>query len=416
MKNKVLLISYTLPPAPGIGGRRWVKFAKYLHLQRVDLKVIAAKNQSEQQSVWIKDLEPLKDRVTYLDSKYPHHLGMIPKTAWQKVLYRLSRWYCMLKVQGNYYDKSAHWSKDLIPIVEREIANGYNNIIVTCAPFIQAYHLCTVKDRFPEVNFIVDFRDPWVNNKTDYGFSSLSPKRQAFEVQAEKRVAATADYVLSVSDEMSSYFQALSNRSNDRCITLRNGFDRQDFPLLNQPRKDGNKLRFIFTGTLYDKAMHLFPEFIAALDSIQQKQPEAYAMMQFDFYGKVPENFFSLVERHSIIAFKGSLPLAQVYTEIAASDLGMLFLTDDLTYSLSTKFYEYMVSRKPVACFSKKGKTSDFIDQERIGYALNENNMEQTLLAIVEQRQQNNLRKVDQFDTSSYDISNLTEKILALLK
>ncbi|MCH8902356.1 MAG: hypothetical protein IIA45_00330 [Bacteroidetes bacterium] len=417
--KKVLLISFTFPPAPGIGGRRWVKFAKYLNTNNVDVKVIAAINQMNEISPWLHDLELIKNNITYINSGYPKYLGIKPRTFQEKVLYRISKWYSMLKLKGNYYDSSAHWSKRLIPIIEKEIANGYNNLIVTCAPFIQAYLLSNLKNKFPEINFIVDFRDPWANNKTSYGFTSLSKKRMNFEINAEKKVINKADYIISVSENMTEYFKHISHHAStnkNKFVTIVNGFDRHDLPEKTNEKIPGDKLRLIFTGTLYIKAMHLFQEFIGALNNIKKNSPHLYKIFQFDFYGDVPDSFFDLVQNHEAIRYGGVIPLDQVHYKIARSHLGMLFLTDDLNYSFSTKFYEYLANDTPIVCFSKKGKTSEFIAENKIGYALNENQIEKSLLDILEHHENNILLSVDHFDISEYEISKLTQGIIQLLK
>ena len=42
------------------------------------------------------------------------------------------------------------------------INKGYNNIIVTVAPFHLATILSKIISDYPQCNFIVDFRDPWI--------------------------------------------------------------------------------------------------------------------------------------------------------------------------------------------------------------------------------------------------------------
>ena len=65
------------PPSPGIGGRRWVKFAKYFVRMSYDVKIITAKrNKKSTISNWIKDMTKLEGLVDYIPSKYPYYLGV----------------------------------------------------------------------------------------------------------------------------------------------------------------------------------------------------------------------------------------------------------------------------------------------------------------------------------------------------
>ena len=56
VKKKILVVSYTFPPSPGIGGRRWAKFSKVLVQKGWDVDVIAAKITRDSESVWMKDV------------------------------------------------------------------------------------------------------------------------------------------------------------------------------------------------------------------------------------------------------------------------------------------------------------------------------------------------------------------------
>ena len=66
------------------------------------------------------------------------------------------------------------WGKILIPELEKKILNGYLNIIASAAPFRYLVELNELKRKYPKINLIADFRDPWVNNKIAYGYNELS--------------------------------------------------------------------------------------------------------------------------------------------------------------------------------------------------------------------------------------------------
>ena len=134
MSKKILIISYTFPPSNKIGGRRWVKFAKYFVKNNNDVRVITSKN--KHMSGWLKDYDYLKTRTTEISFNYPFYLGTNPKNLGQKILYRLHLIWSKLNTSGNFYDKAIHGEKELIKKTKSFINKGYNNIIVTVAPFI----------------------------------------------------------------------------------------------------------------------------------------------------------------------------------------------------------------------------------------------------------------------------------------
>ena len=174
MSKKLLVISYSFNSLKNIGGRRWAKFSKYLSKKNVDLRVITSSSRVE--SECDKDLIKIKDKIDFVNFKYPKYLGIKPSNFIEKILYRLNLIYSKLSTNKNYYDKSIHGRINLLKKVEFYINMGYNNVLVTIAPFHLATYVSEIINKYPKVNFIVDFRDPWVNNRTSYGYNSLGKR------------------------------------------------------------------------------------------------------------------------------------------------------------------------------------------------------------------------------------------------
>jgi glycosyltransferase involved in cell wall biosynthesis len=417
MKPKVLIICFTFPPYPGVGGRRWAKFAKYLHRKQWDVFVIAAQKQLTQNSPWTSDTDDYKNHISYIPSSYPLILTGVPKTIWQKIRYRIALYYAKLFAHGNYYDHSSFWKKQILKATETKIKEGYNNIIVSCGPFKTAGFVIELKIKYPHVRFIVDFRDPWTNNKTSFGYTSISPQRLAAEQNMEKYTVQNYDYILSVSDQMNDYFHTLSgNRERDRFINIINGFDRDDFPEKTFKGNHSGKLRLIFTGTLYDKSMHVFTEFCNVLRQLSETDETVYNHLQIDFYGHVPVAFKTLTKGLDIIKYRGEVSIQEVYRQIASSHLAMLFMTDDMNYSFSTKFYEYISQEIPIAVFASSGHTGEFIETNGVGYACFSGNMEKALLQIHQDWVNGALRFNPVFDTRRFDVEQITDNLISILK
>ena len=109
----ILIISYTFPPAEGIGGRRWAKFAKYLVTKGYIVHVLTA-NQSTTSSSWRTDVQKENIYVYKLPIRYPKVLLEIPHSFYQKVLYKI--WLILFKLysKGTTIDRSMFWKKALI--------------------------------------------------------------------------------------------------------------------------------------------------------------------------------------------------------------------------------------------------------------------------------------------------------------
>lgn len=418
--KKTLIISFTFPPFPGIGGRRWAKFAKYLYKHGVETKVLAArKRMGAEPNPWEEDIKLYRKNVKYFHTPYPLVLSIIPKTLIQKIHYKIALKYVKLRYgKGNYFDPSNGFTEYIKDDIKAAIKNqGYKNIIVSCGPFRMAAEIIDLKKEFKDVNFMVDFRDPWANNKTSFGFLTISDKQREYELSLQKKVIDNYDKVISVSDEMNGYFKTLGDYPGNKFVTIENGFDPDDF--VEETRESQfrrEKLKFVFTGTLYGKTQHIFKEWVSALKAIKKDSKGIYDQMEFHFYGHVPDWFYpTLKPIAGCVVYHGEVGLKEVYRAISSANICMLFLTDDLTYSRSTKFYEYLSQKKPIAVFSAGGGTGEFVESRGIGYAIDSKNMKAGILKAYSDWSEKKMDVVD-FDVSAFNIENLCHKLEGLLK
>jgi len=419
--KKAIIVCFTFPPFPGIGGRRWAKFAKYLYRNKIDIQVIAAQKKHKPNSVWNEDIHLFRDKITYVPTGYPNILTTVPTGFLQRWQYRFSLLWVKRKcTNGNYFDHSAFWGNAVKNEVEKKIQRGYSNVILSCGPFRYTQEVLELKNQYPHVKFILDFRDPWSNNKTSFGFQTIDEMRRMDEIEYERNAIQKADNIISVSEEMNQWFRQISGKSETNFITIGNGFDRDDFENSGQDESkspDRKKWRFVLTGTLYHKAEYVYREFINALSEIYIENPEWKSKTEFHFYGEVPGYFFDLPENcNENIHFGGKLDLHQVYEKIGGSDVCMLFLTDDLVYSRSTKFYEYLAMGKPIAVFSTEGDTGKFAVTKRLGFMCRPSHMKADILYMLDQMESEAFHFNRYFEIQEYDVATLTEKIIECLQ
>ena len=413
--NKILLVCYSFPPNPGVGGRRWAKFAKYLAKSGHSVEVINAKLTTKELSTWSKDAQLLheKNHVHSLSTGYPEIIKKIPKTLFQKIQYRLSLEYLKLKVKGNLYDKSSLWHLNLIPFVQKKLNEGFDTIICTAAPFHYLGEVAQLKVKFPSVNFIADFRDPWANNNISYGISDLNQKRLHEEKHLESSVFESFDYLICVDTIHETYIKGLNINPN-KIKVIPNGFDPEDFSNIDTKKKQNSRINIVFTGSLYSKALtHLEALYKLLLGDKDLKQE-----FVFNFYGSIPKEAHYLFDNkalQSTLIFHGKVSLKEVGEKIVTSDLAMLFLTDDLNYTKSTKFYEYIHLRKKIAVFSKYGPISQYIVNNKIGYSIEPRNIRESLLKIKKDYHKDNLNVPQDYSIEKYSIPTLLNNLTNLL-
>ena len=411
MKKKLLIISYTFPPSNKVGGRRWSKFSKYLIKNKINIKILTSSN-NKGESI-NQDIENFKD---YIDFNYPKYLGINPSNIFEKFLYKLSLVYSMLVTSKNYYDRAVHGKKNLLKKVEYYINLGYSNVLVSIAPFHLATYVTEIILKYPEVNFIVDFRDPWVGNKTSYGYYSLNEKRKSIEKSSEKKVVETFNNVVSVSDSITRALKIKYPNSKALFTTIPNGFDKDDYLNLELGKTPplSNKIRLVFSGTFYNSAEKYLTLLSTWLEEIKTYKIEIYKSISIDFFGTINiQN--SIFKNHKNVIFHGLKSKDIVYKEILKSDGCLLFLTDDINYSFSSKFCDYIALKKPIIVFSNNGLTSKYIDENKIGHSFIIDNSYKTFLEVLKSLKSNSSKYYLNYNFKDFDLKYITEYVLKIL-
>jgi glycosyltransferase involved in cell wall biosynthesis len=415
--KKLLVVCFTFPPYPGIGGRRWAKFVKYLDRKGVDCTVVAARKTNTGNSNWCNDIKGYKSKIHYIKSPYPSALMMVPKNIFSKLHYRLALYYVRLRYSNqNYYDHSIGFGNSIYRFVENAIQSGTKNILISVGPFQMAWELLTLKKKYPEINFMVDFRDPWSNNKTSFGFAEMHSGALENEQNKEKSVIKACDCVISVSEEMNDYFKTTTAENHSKFYVIPNGFDPEDFVDFKdeKPRKESS-INLLLLGTLYNKTRTIFAELNDALHRLKTENPGGYNKLRFHFCGEVPDWFHEFQNQHNIIFYDGIKQQKEAFELAARSDAMMLFLTDDLNFSMSTKFYEAIAMKKPLVVFSDKGKTAEYVEENNIGKPINKGNIYKDLTDFIAMFENKRVKFNPEFNTADFNIELLSEKVIRLL-
>jgi glycosyltransferase involved in cell wall biosynthesis len=410
LTKKILIISYSFPPSNKIGGRRWVKFSKYLTKNGFDVQVITSKNKNE--NAWLDDLTYLKNKIDSISFNYPSYLGIVSKNYFQKIMYRLSLLWSKLNTEFNYFDKSVHGKKNLLRKVRFYLRNGFDNVIVSVAPFHMATFISELIPQYPEVNFIVDFRDPWLENESSYGYHTISKKRQIKENESERKVINSFNHVVSVSKFITDSLIIKYPNSNAEFHTIPNGFDNDDISELSNDISS-NKIKLIFAGTLYDNSKKYFKKLVELLNELKIIDEELYNKIEIDFYGSFSSEVYNI---HETIIIKGYVDNKEINNQILSADACLLFLSDDINYSFSTKFCEYIGRKKPIIVFSNNGPTSKYLVKNKIGESLTLNSCVNDFINVVESISKKTKFYYDSFDTKFFELNYLSNNYVQLIK
>ena len=207
--------------------------------------------------------------------------------------------------------------------------------------------------------------------------------------------------------------------NKSKFYSLPNGYDNDDFNIINVNEKtqSNNKIELIFAGTFYNNTENLQHNLVNALKILKVKHPLVYQTFDIKFFGSNSQFVKELSKQFDIISTFPPIPIKEIHTKIKNSDGGLLFLSDDITYSFSTKFCEYIALDKPIIVFSEWGATAQYIKENKIGYWIDINNIENHLISLFNKWEVNKTLYFNpDFDKTLFDIKYLTDDLLKIIK
>ncbi|MBS1547899.1 MAG: glycosyltransferase [Bacteroidetes bacterium] len=414
----ILLLCHGFPPVRGIGGRRWAKFAKELARRGHPVHVIrSATAHGAPASLWAGDaVHPLIHHHP-LPKRFPSVMSKRPLASLKdKVLYKL--WCNILPFlgRGNWLDATLLWRKPLLAEASRLIEqHGIRQVVITGAPFRLMVYGTDLKEQFPQINLVVDFRDEWTWSG-HYGLASIRSDRLAFEKQLERSVIHAADKVVAPAASTLDHLRSTYPSIASKYVLLPHPVDQEDLPPL-RAAKPGDGFCMIYAGNSYGGAESAvyFNQLLKAFQTAKESAPAAFSQCRLDLYitGQDTRGLEALVRSHGMdthIRFHAPVPPKQVLKHIANARLVTVFIPKEKKNVWVTKFNELACIGTPVLHIGEPGLVSRTIRERHMGASIMVDEMVAELPRIIAGE-----RKVEcdrNVDHSAYLLSNLTDRLL----
>ena len=376
--KKALVITYYWAPAGGPGVQRWLKFVKYLRDFGVEPIIYTPLNPTYPM-VDTHIADDLPKDLTLLKTKIwePYSLaslfskektkkisaGIIPskKLSWMDK--------CLLWVRGNLFIPDARilWVRPSVRFLTDYItAHNIDTIITTAPP--HSIHLIGLhlKEKFPSLRWIADFRDPWTN----IGYHSqllLTAKSARKHLSLEQKVLQTADTLIVTSPSTQREFQAKTQKP---IVLITNGYDdtfTEKIPL--SP--------FFLLSHIGSLLSERNPETLwKVLGEMIQENTDFRKDLRICLAGKVSEEVFASIDKYglsSFLEYKGYLSHTEALTLQRTSQLLLLLeINHPKTEGIIPgKLFEYMACQRPILAFGyQQWNVKDIISQTQTGTTL----------------------------------------------
>lgn len=350
MKN-LLFITYFFPPL-GMGGvQRQAKICKYLSLFKWDISVLTSKPE------WFYNydyslFEEIKNKVDIYNIKsYDHFHYLKFKEIKKEKITTLgnSNIFAIPDMNFGWYPKAI---KKGIKLLKKK---KYNCILVSIPPFSSSL-IARRLSLISGVPYIIDYRDPWIDNKLFPPFSTLHLKWNEF---LEKRAVKDSLFLTTINSRIKNSLK--TKFPQKRIVILNQGYDADDF---TKKIEKNNKFTICYMGSLLRGRK---PDvLLKAIKKLYNENKVNENNFQIQFIGKnsttacclaKEKKIYQFVECFEYLEHKKALKFAQ------KANLLWLYIGKEEGENISTgKLYEYIGTGNPiVASIPKETAAADLL-------------------------------------------------------
>ena len=364
---KVLIVSYTFPPAGGVGVQRVAKLVKYLPEFGVDPIVLTSANPS----VPIEDATTLRDipantsivRTRTLEPDYRTKAKVWQDAAKPSPFRRKTAQFV-----GRVFvpDPQILWLPAAAPALVR-LSKQAHVVLVTAPPF--SSFLLGPLSRVP---FVLDYRDEW-RMAASYEMHGGSRMTRVIDT-LEPALARRATMIVTATEAFrENLLHRIPQIESDRVVTITNGYDPDDFQSISMEHPPesgpGKKLVMTYAGTMF---RHTSPKgLFTALRILRDRDPTILQRLEIRFVGRIVPTELQTFDEDPLpcVSRLPYVPREDALRLLARSHLALVIL-DEVPHAEAmypAKIFELMYLRRPLLALVQQGALSRLIAEHNMG-------------------------------------------------
>ncbi len=391
----VLLITYSFPPAAGVGVLRALSLAKYLPENGIHVEVLTARNAAsvgrdeglsrqvpvsvDVHRTWTLDLpfglrKAIKKAVTRSGaggerSSIPNAVGASGAAA------KAPRPNPLKLLLGNLLlpDPQVGWLPFAVRAARRLIAHrAIDVVLVTVPPFSSVRLVTRLRRRFPEMPIVLDFRDEWLTTTINLVSFNNNERARAIAHKAESEAVRDASAVVCVTaSAVAELRKRYPSEPAAKFHCIPNGFD-TTLPSAEKlpatPKRlhdDHERVVLTYIGSVYGST-----DPTPVVEAILRLPPELRERLRLRFIGHIetPALRETLLRLGSTIELIGFLPQAQALSYVHSTTYLLLVTHDPI--NVAAKLYDYLSSGRPIlAAVHPTGDVRRTLDETGAGWS-----------------------------------------------
>jgi glycosyltransferase involved in cell wall biosynthesis len=424
-KRTALLITYYWPPAGGAGVHRWLRMSRFFEDNGWDLHVYCPRD-----AAWpvldeqlLNEVDPsltIVRRTIFEPHKYlgssnnPNKGAGLTHVQKTSLIQRFIIW-----IRGNLFipDARAFWICPSARFLRKYLkANPEIDTVISTGP-PHSMHLIArrLKHKFPKLNWVADFRDPWT--EIDF-YHELLPGKWADtrHHKLEKAVLTEADHIITVSNSCSSGLSAISGRP---VHVVTNGYIFPEF----DPKQIALDSKFTIAhfGSM---PFSRNPDALwTALQNLIQRNEAFREFLEIRLVGSVDFKIHRLLKEKNLDQFVNSIASVSHSESIRMQRQTQILLlvannTGNTKGILTGKFFEYLGAKRPILAIGEQDSDLEAaMSTTEAGYFADDQAVEEIETFLEERfklfREGKNFHQAINLD--AYSSRSLTEKFIRLI-
>jgi glycosyltransferase involved in cell wall biosynthesis len=338
--RKVLIVSYSFAPNSRVGGKRFsflttqlVDRVGELHVLTVDKRHIARKDPTI----------PFAGIVhrTGMYPPYPFQARNQVGRAWNRLW---SSYLCML-------DPFSGWIPTAVTTGSRLIDQYEIDLLIATGPPFSSHVIGRILSDRHDLSLVLDYRDPWTNRK-EVVYPRLGG--EALNKAMERRCIQSASAIVLNTPAMQRDFQtAFSPVLKSPTVVINNGY----MPCMAEPLPLGGVgMNVVYAGNLYGRrSLALLGDGVARLIKEGAVRPD---MLRFHIFGRIMDAdrpMLAAMGIEELFVEHAPVDHETIVKILKGADALLLLVGQDMDYSISYKFYDYLSVRRPILALVPSG-------------------------------------------------------------
>ncbi len=242
------------------------------------------------------------------------------------------------------------WSGWIIPAICKGIKiikkNKIDVIICTGPPF-SVFVVGLFLQIMTNNKLIYDYRDPWSNQKREF-FKGYIPKINRI---LEKHCAKKANAIVFCTNMMmENFINYFGETFRKKCYVFTNGFEPN---LYKGIQKLVGRKKIIYSGRLYgSRRIKLFTEPIKRLIN---ENVIGHKNLRFHIFGNINNDDGKEIKENSlndIFIEHALVNHKELLSYLGSADILVLIISENMRYSISYKFFDYLGTKRPIFAVS----------------------------------------------------------------